>query len=376
MKIASLELRHLKLPLVRFFETSFSRVYDQETLLVILKTRDGQTAYGEAPASAAPYYSAETVETCWYVIKNFLAPFLQKRLIDTGDQISDFKLLTSGFSRVRGHQMAKAAIEMALNDLQAQLKNCSLAKLYGGQKKTISAGISLGIDISLTRLIRQIDNAVKQKYQRIKIKIKPGWDIITVKEIRTIFPDITLSVDANAAYSLKDLKLFQELDRYKLLMIEQPFGHDDLLEHSQLQKKIKTPVCLDESISNFHAAEQALALKSCRIINIKPARVGGPFEAKKIHDLCLKKKIPVWCGGMLETGIGRLHNIALASLPNFKLPNDISASERYYKEDIIKPPVTLEKNGQIKVPTQPGLGASVNMDLVEKYTVKKETLGL
>ncbi|MEK7449142.1 MAG: o-succinylbenzoate synthase [Planctomycetota bacterium] len=383
MKLSILELRHLKLPLVNFFETSFGRVYDHETVLVILHTRpdrvgdrEGFIGYGEAPASAFPYYSSETVETCWYILKNFLTPLLTRKFTDSQGQMDNLNILLSSFSRIRGHQMAKAAVEFALSDLQAQAKGYSLSHLYGGTKKTIPAGISLGIDISLTQLMRQINTAIQTGYQRIKIKIKPGWDIITIKEIRSVFPDIALSVDANGAYTSDDWKLFKELDKYKLLMIEQPLAYNDLMDHAALQKKIKTPICLDESITSFHAAEQALALKSCRIINIKPARVGGPSEAKKIHDLCLQKKIPVWCGGLLETGIGRLHNIAIASLPGFKLPNDISASERYYQEDIITPPVSVEKNGFIKVPEEPGLAKRVDLGRVEKYTIKKEIIML
>lgn len=360
MKITSIELRHLKLPLVTPFETSFGRVSSQETLIITM--RAGRlTGYGEAPASAQPYYSTETVETCWYVIKRFLAPAVLK---------ADKK---HWGHLVRGHNMAKAGLEMALCDLSARQAQKSLARFYGGQRQSIPAGISLGIEASVEILLNRIDNALSQGYRRIKIKIKPGWDINIVRTIRKVFSSITLAVDANGAYTSKDRRLFKALDKYRLLMIEQPLSYDDLVDHARLQKMIKTPICLDESIKCLSDARSALALRSCRIINIKQARVGGPGEARMIHNLCQRHKIPVWCGGLLETGIGRAHNIALASLPNFKLPNDISASQRYYREDIVDPPFILQRNGMLNVPQGIGLGCSVNRTRIDQYTIRQET---
>jgi O-succinylbenzoate synthase len=270
--------------------------------------------------------------------------------------------------------MAKAGVLMALSDLSARKRKIPLFKLYGGVQKSIVSGISLGIQDTPQDLIERIKEAISFGYRRIKIKIKQGWDLKVVALVRKEFPRLTLSVDANGAYKAYDWKLFKDLDKYNLMMIEQPLRHDDLVEHAQLQKKIKTPICLDESIKSYHDAEQAIMLKSCKIINIKQARVGGPLEAIQIHNLCRKNKIPVWCGGILESGIGRLHNIALASLPGFTLPADISASSRYYKKDIINPPVTLQADGTIKVPVKIGLGAEIINSQLEEYTVSKEVI--
>jgi len=365
MRITKIELRHLKLPLVSPFETSFSRVNTHETIIVIMQAGP-ITGYGEIPASAYPYYSSETVTTCWYIIKNFLAPSLLKLNLDTP------VLTTPEFKRVRGHNMAKAGLIMALSDLKARSRKQSLSRFYGGKRAFIMAGISLGVEATIELLLDKITNALSKGYHRIKIKIKPGWDIKVIQAIRKRFPALMLSVDANGAYTLKDWRIFKTLDKYRLLMIEQPLGYNDFLDHATLQKKIKTPICLDESIKNPEDAQLALQLKSCRIINIKQARVGGPIAARKIHDLCLSHKIPVWCGGLLETGIGRAHNVALASLPNFKLPNDISASERYYREDIVNPPFTVQSDGLMKVPQGIGLGCEVNIKSLNAYTLRKE----
>jgi len=367
IKINSLEIRHLKLPLVRHFETSFGRVYHQETL--IIKVSEGNlSGWGECPASAAPYYSSETVHTAKYIIKDFITKLI------LNESFSDLTHLSSSLNGIRGNQMAKAGVLMALSDLSARKRKIPLAKLYGGTRKAIVSGISLGIQDTPEDLIERIKESVSLGYKRIKIKIKQGWDLKIVALVRKEFPRFTLSVDANGAYKAYDWKLFKDLDKYKLMMIEQPLRQDDLVEHAQLQKKIKTPICLDESIKSYHDAEQAIKLKSCKIINIKQARVGGPLEAIQIHNFCRKNKIPVWCGGILESGIGRLHNIALASLPGFTLPADISASARYYKKDIINPPVTLEANGTIKVPTQIGIGADIIESQIEEYTVSKEVI--
>ncbi len=359
MKISTIEIRHLKLPLVTPFETSFGRVTSHETLIIMVRAGH-LTGYGESPASAQPRYSEETVETCWYVLKNFLAPALLENAREPSGNI------------VRGHNMAKAGLAMALCDLKARRLRKSLASFYGGRRNYIPAGISLGIEKTIEALLNRINNALAEGYRRIKIKIKPGWDIDIVRTIRKTFPKLTLAVDANGAYTIKNVRLFKSLDNYRLLMIEQPLSHDDLVDHARLQKIIKTPICLDESIKCLSDARTALALRSCRIINIKQARVGGPKEAIKIHNLCQRNKIPVWCGGLLETGIGRAHNIALASLPNFKLPNDISASKRYYQQDIIEPPFTLKPNGMIKVPQGIGIGCTVKKSILDQYTLRQE----
>jgi O-succinylbenzoate synthase len=367
MKINKIDIYHLKMPLVSHFETSFGRVYHQETLIIKI-TADKLTGWGECPASAQPYYSSETIHTANYIIKNFLAPLI------IGKLFSGIKHLTSGFSRVRGHNMAKAGVIMALCDLIARKSNTPLSEFYGGTQKNIPSGISLGIQDTPEELMKRIENALSQGYKRIKVKIKPGWDVNVVSAIRKQFPDMLLAVDANGAYKLSDRKLLKKLDKYNLLMLEQPLSYNDIVDHAELQKELKTPICLDESIKSYHDAEQAVKLKSCKIINIKQARVGGPIEAIKIHDFCRRNKIPVWCGGLLESGIGRLHNIAMACLPGFILPPDISASARFYKNDIIIPPVTLEADGTIKVPTNAGIGAEVNIKQLKQYMIYRETI--
>ncbi|MBI4834631.1 MAG: o-succinylbenzoate synthase [Planctomycetes bacterium] len=380
MQIDRIDMSHLKMPLASHFETSFGRVYHQETL--IIKVTGGDlVGWGECPASAQPYYSSETVTTAKYIIKDFLAPII------LGKVYSDIGNLTSVFSYIRGHNMAKAGVIMALYDLIARKRKMPLAKLYGesaigssnrtlegGIRKYIPSGISLGIQDSANELIKRVENALTQGYKRIKVKIKPGWDVNIIPAIRKRFPKILLAVDANGAYKLSDRKLLKKLDKYNLLMIEQPLFYNDIVDHAELQRELQTPICLDESIKSYHDAEQAIKLKSCRIINIKQARVGGPIEAIKIHDFCRKNKIPVWCGGLLESGIGRLHNIALASLPGFTLPPDISASARFYEKDIISPPIALQSDGTIKIPTNAGLGAEVNIKQLRQYIVHHETI--
>lgn len=363
MKIKSVELYHLKLPLVHFFETSFGRVAHQETLIVRLIT-DKAEGYGEVPASAGPYYSYETVRTAAYIIKDFLAPLVFK-----ADKL-DIGRILAGFKAIRGHNMAKGGIEMALWDLQARLTRKSLAQIYGGIKKYIPAGISLGIEDSINDLLKRINSSLKQGYRRIKVKIKPGWDVKVIGAIRKSFPDIELWADANGAYELEDWPLIRQLDNYNLTLLEQPLRYDDIIDHGKLQTKIKTPICLDESIKSFNDARQAVELGACKIINIKQARVGGFSEAKRIHDYCLSKNVPVWCGGLLESGIGRLHNIALAGLPGFILTPDISESKRFYQEDIIEPPVALERDGTIAMPDETGLSNRVRIERIKKYAVQ------
>lgn len=362
MRVDKIELLHLRLPLVHHFETSFGRVYHQEPL-IIKAYAEGFIGYGESAASANPYYSPETVYTCGHIIKDFLWPRIKDANITTPAELPGM------FEQVRGNNIAKAGMEMALWDIYAQMNRKPLCEIYGGTDRPIPAGVSLGITDTPDELIAMIGKFVNKKYKRIKIKIKPGWDVRIVTQIRDRYPELPLTADANAAYTPKDIKTFHELDKFNLMMIEQPLDENDLIYHARLQKEIKTPICLDESIKSVQDAAQAIELGSCKIINIKQARVGGYTNANKIHAICMANNIPVWCGGLLESGIGRLHNIALATLPNFSLPNDISESARYYKEDIIEPPVIVNENGEIKTPGSVGLGAAVSAERLKQFAV-------
>ena len=370
MKISHIELYHLRMPLIHHFQTSFSKVTYHETLIVRIAGPDGFEGYGEVPASAAPYYSYETVQTAWYIIKDFLAPII------SNSQTCNMKPATFNFRKVRGHPMAKAGLEMALLDLRSRMERKPLYKLYGGTRRFITAGISLGIEKTPDALLKRIDNSIRKGYRRIKIKIQPSWDVNIVRAVRKAWPKLDLWVDANGAYTLNDYKIIKALDKFNLTMIEQPLSYDDLIDHSKLQSMLKTRLCLDESIKTLSDTRIAVKLKSCGVVNIKQARVGGPGNAITIHNFLLKQNIPVWCGGLLETGIGRLHNIALASLPGFTLPADLSESRRYYAQDIIDPPVVLEKGGLIKVPQNIGLGTQVVKSRLNKYAVSKTSIKL
>jgi len=367
MKIDRLELIHLRMSLVRPFETSFGRVAEKETILVRLES-GGIEGWGESPVAAAPGYSYETVQTAWHILRDFLAPRLKDVEIARPGPIAEF------FGFVRGHPMAKAGIEMAILDWFARKDGLPISKLLGGRVEEIPAGVSLGIEARIEDLLAQVEQAAARGYRRIKIKIKPRWDVDVTAAVRKRFPAMPLMVDANAAYALSDADHLRRLDEFGLLMIEQPLDPDDLLDHAKLQAGLKTPVCLDESIKSYADARRAIEIKACRVINIKQARVGGPFAAKALHDVCFAKGIPVWCGGLLETGVGRAHNIALATLPGFTLPGDISASDRYWKEDIIDPPVTVGANGMIAAPTSPGLGYTVVESRVRQRTLRRETV--
>jgi O-succinylbenzoate synthase len=367
MKIDRLELIHLRMPLVHPFETSFGRVSEKETILVRVES-GGATGWGEAPVAAAPGYSYETIQTAWHVIRDFLAPRLKGVEIARAGPIAEF------FAFVRGHPMAKAGIEMAILDLFARAEGNPLWRMLGGRVQEIPAGVSLGIEPRVEDLLRQVEDAAARGYRRIKIKIKPRWDVDVVAAVRKKFPSMPLMVDANAAYTIADTDHLRRLDDFGLMMIEQPLDPDDLLDHAKLQALLKTPVCLDESIKSYADGRRAIAAGACRIINIKQARVGGPFAAKALHDVCAAKGVPVWCGGLLETGVGRAHNIALATLPGFTLPGDISASDRYWKEDIIDPPVTVDANGMIAVPSGPGLGYTVVESRVKQRALRRETV--
>ena len=366
LKVKRVELFHLRMPLVHYFETSFEKIHTRDCIIVKI-FGNNEVGYGEVVASSTPFYSYETVETAWHVLKEFIIPIILNHELKTVEELAE-KL-----APIRGHNMAKAGVEEALFDIFAKLQNIPICKAIGGTREQIEVGVSIGIQDSIKHLIDRIEYFLTQGYRRIKVKIKPGWDIDVVKQIRKIFKSIPLMVDANCAYTLKDIDIFKCLDDFDLMMIEQPLTYDDMVDHARLQREIRTPICLDESINSFAAARTAIELGSCKIINIKAGRVGGLLNAKKIHDLCRENDIPVWCGGMLETGIGRAHNVALASLPNFVLPGDISGSHRYYQEDIIEPPIEVQKDGTIKVPKEPGLGFSVLDERINKFCLRKES---
>jgi O-succinylbenzoate synthase len=327
---------------------------------------DGVTGWGESVAEGTPFYSYETVQTAWHILRDFLIPSV------LGKDIASIDDAIALGARVRGHRMAKAGLEAALWDAFAKAEGKSLSTLLGGTRKRIDVGVSIGIQPSPADLVRKVDGYLREGYRRIKIKIAPGSDLALVEAIRREHPTVPLQVDANSAYELSDIGIFRAMDPYGLLLIEQPLSCDDIYDHSKLQAELKTPICLDESIHSLADARAALELKSCRVINIKPGRVGGFTESKKIHDLCASMNIPVWHGGMLESGIGRAGNVALASLPNFTLPGDISASKRYYKEDIVDPAFEVAADGTMAVPTGPGIGVNVVVDRLDRVTVRRE----
>ena len=357
----------MRLRLNEPFETSFGSI-DSRLIVLVSLEGNGLTGWGEVVAAEAPRYSYETVGTARHVIRDYLAPVILAR------PLTDLDDLGARFAPFRGHNMAKAGLELAYMHLLAQTSKQSLSQLIGGTRPAIAVGVSLGIQPTLDQLLRRVDQYLALGYQRIKLKIKPGWDVAVVREVRRRHPNILLSVDANSAYRLDDLVELQALDEFDLLMIEQPLDHDDLVDHAKIQSVMKTPICLDESITGSRRARQALELGSCQIINIKIGRVGGYSEALAIHDLCYAKEVPVWCGGMLESGIGRAHNIALASLPGFTLPGDISASSRYFARDVIVPPVTVSANGTVDVPQSPGLGFEVDLDYLTAHTQHVERI--
>lgn len=347
------------------FETSFTTMQDKEFILVEAIDESGTVGWGEAVAFTDPLYNEETVKTNWHMLEDFLIPLVLDREWAHPDELNDW------FAPIKRNNMAKAAIENAAWDLYAKKNKISLANALGGSQKTIDVGISIGIKESVEELLEVIENYVSEGYKRIKVKIKPGWDVDVIRAIRKQFPTIQLMADANSAYSLEHLDLLKALDEFNLTMIEQPLAADDIVDHAHVQKAIKTPICLDESIHSAEDARKAIELGSCKIINIKIGRVGGLTEAKKIHDLCLKNNIPVWCGGMLEAGVGRAHNVALTTLSNFILPGDTAASSRYWERDIIRPEVTVQ-NGVITVPNGPGIGYELDMEAVDLFTIAKK----
>jgi len=357
----------VKLPLVRFFETSFGRIYHKQ-FIIVRADEGGESGYGECVAEQDPYYSSETNETAWHVITEFIAP----RVI--GATFAHPRDIFAALKAIRGHNMAKAAVEMAAWDLFARQQGAPLSRVLGGTRARIASGVSIGIQDSLDDLAALVERELAAGYQRIKIKIKPGWDVDAVAMIRKRFGPVPLMVDANAAYTIADAEHLARLDAFDLMMIEQPLDYDDIADHATLQRRLRTPVCLDESIKTVHIAEEAIGAGACRIINIKPGRVGGFGESIRLHDLCERHGIPVWHGGMLESGIGRAANIHLSTLSNFSLPGDVAASKRYFEPDLIDPPIEVASDGTIAVPTAPGIGVSIRPERLERATLRRTVL--
>jgi O-succinylbenzoate synthase len=367
MRIREVTLREVRMKLIAPFETSVERLEERRIILAEVLT-DSVIGWGECVAGEHPYYSPETTDTAWIVMRDFLWPMIKNKEIAAAADV--WQLM----EHVRGHNMAKAALEAAIWDAEAKQKGVPLSKLIGGTREEISSGVSIGIKDSLEELVAAVKKELAAGYQRVKIKVKPGKELPQVKRLREEFPGIKLMVDANSAYRSEDWPLLKQLESFYLMMIEQPLGWDDLYAHVELQKKLDTPICLDECIHTEEQARAAIFLGACKIINIKLGRVGGYTVARRIHDLCRQNGMPVWCGGMLESGIGRAHNIALSTLPNFTLPGDVTASRRYWDEDIIEPEVTVSAQGTIRVPAGPGIGFEPRRDRIEKLTVRKERL--
>ena len=366
MRIDRVELRYLSMPLRTPFETSFARETDKDCLLVRV-FGEGFEGWGEVVAMKEPLYNEETLETCWHILRDVLIPLTLSEAWDCPERWNE------SVRHIRRNFMARAGLEAALWDLYSQCRSQSLARLWEGVRERVEVGISLGIESSLDKLLPQVEAGISEGYRRIKLKIMPGWDLLPVSEVRRRWPDIQLQVDANSAYKwLTDTDHLKKLDDFNLLLIEQPLQHDDIIDHAELQKHLRTPICLDESIDTLRTCMHAIKLEAARIINIKPGRVGGYQNSRRIHDFCHAERIPCWVGGMLETGIGRLHNLALASLPNFTLPGDISASKRYFTRDIIDPEVVLENEGCVRVPDSPGVGQFVDWKALDYFTRKSE----
>jgi o-succinylbenzoate synthase len=364
MAVDRIELILLRMPYRHYFETSFGREINKTFILVKVFSQ-GMIGYGEVTADRLPLYSYETNSTAWSMLKDVLIPMMFSKKLDEPE---DFIQEASGY---KGHPMAKAGLETALWDLKAKKSGVSLSRLYGASRLEIPAGVSIGIQDNIPQLVARVREFRNQGYLRFKLKIKPGWDMDAVAAVREAFPDAPLQVDANAAYTIADKNRLRRLDDFDLLMLEQPFSGADLWDHSRLQQEIKTPLCLDESIKSVDSARRAWEMESTRIINIKAGRVGGIVESRRIHDFCQEKKMPVWCGGMLESGIGRAHNVHLAALPNFLFPNDISASRRYFERDLVEPEFVLTSRGTIPVPDGPGIGVTPQDDRIRDAELQR-----
>jgi o-succinylbenzoate synthase len=368
IQIDQITLHQIRMPLVHFFETSFGRTYARDIILVQVEG-EGASGWGEVTAGENPFYNEEWTDAAWLIVRDYAAPRVIGRSIAGPEDVYPLT------AHIRGHNMARGGMETAIWDLAARLEGVPLwQKIGGGARREIPCGVSIGIQDSVEQLLEKIERELADGYQRIKMKIKPGWDVDVVRRVRERFPTIKLMCDANSAYTLEDASHLKKLDDFYLMMIEQPLAHDEIVDHASLQAQLDTPICLDECIRTVHHAEQAIRLGACGILNIKLGRVGGFGEALRIHDLAQAHSIPVWCGGMLESGIGRAHNIALSTLPNFVLPGDVSASKRYWTRDIISPPVDISPQGTIRVSEAPGFGYEVDRDYIRHLTVREETL--
>lgn len=369
LKIKSVELTEINLPLVHFFETSFGRTYERRIILVRVEDSDGAEGWGEITCGETPGYSDEWTDSAWVTAEKILAPMVVGREVENASRVFDL------MEQVRGHRMAKSGIETAVWDLEAKKLGVPLWLHLGGVNREIACGVSIGIQDSVEQLLDKIQTEVDAGYQRIKIKIAPHWDYDVIKRVREKFPDIQLMGDANSAYTLADIDKLRSLDEFNLMMLEQPLGYDDIVGHATLQREIETPICLDEPIKSPDDARKAIELKSGKIINLKNGRVGGHAQSKQIEEICRLANIPVWCGGMLESGIGRAHNIAISTLAGYTMPGDVSASKRYWHEDIISPEVEVSPSGTITVPDGPGIGFEVRRDRIEQLAVRRVGIG-
>jgi O-succinylbenzoate synthase len=370
LQLERIELREIELPLKWPFETSFGRTTKRRILIVRVFDKSGACGYGECTAPEDPFYNHETIDTAWLIITGFVAPLLAGARVETAEGVN------AALARIRGNRMAKGGVEAAVWDLEAKMASKSLWRHIGGTRTEIACGVSIGLQQTTEALVEKVALELNSGYQRIKIKIAPGRDVELVKAVRSKYPDIRLTVDANSAYTLADTDLLKQLDDYNLMLIEQPLAAGDLVDHARLQREINTPICLDESILTVADARHALELGSCKIINVKLGRVGGHTEARAIQEYCRNREVPVWCGGMLESGVGRAHNIAMSTLAGFTLPGDVSASARYWEEDIIEPPVTVSPQGTIQAPAGTGIGYEVNERRIESLRKRKEEMRL
>lgn len=365
MQIKSIELIEINLPLVHFFETSFGRTYERRIILTRVTDERKNEGWGEATCGETPSYCEEWTDGAWQVLEKILAPIVAGKEIESAADVWNL------MKRVRGNRMAKAAIETACWDLEAKKLGVPLWKHLGGVNAEIACGVSIGIQDSVEQLLEKIQTELDAGYQRIKIKIAPGWDYEVIEQVRETFGDILLMGDANSAFTLDDIELFKRMDKFKLMMLEQPLPYDDIIDHAKLQREIKTPICLDEPIRSPEDARKAIEIKAGKIINLKNGRVGGHLQSQMIEKIARENNIPVWCGGMLESGIGRAHNIAISTLKGYTLPGDVSASKRYWAEDIIEPAVEVTKKGTIIAPDAPGIGFEVNRKRINKVIVRK-----
>lgn len=369
IQLEKIKLHKLNMRLKNPFKTSFGTLENKEFYIIEAMDAGGICGYGESVAFISPWYTEETVKTNLHIMEDFLIPLLRENKIAHPNEVHEL------FTPIKRNNMAKAGLEMAMWDVYAKNKNIPLFRALGGSKTKIDVGISIGIKPGINDLLKTIENYVEEGYKRVKIKIKPGWDVDVLREVRKHFPGTAIMADANSAYTLNDMSHLQQLDEFNLTMIEQPLAHDDIVDHAKLQSKLKTPICLDESINSLGDARKAIELGSCKIINIKIGRVGGLTEAIRIHDLCQDSDVAVWCGGMLEAGVGRAHNIALTTLSNFALPGDTAGSSQYWVEDIIQPEVTVE-NGTIRVSEKPGIGYDIDHEALSQFKVEEKTFNI